>query len=315
MIDCFATDHAPHTLAEKLQTTNTPPGFPGLETMLPLLLTAVNQGRLTLEDLIQKLYFNPKKIFNLPDQPETYIEVDLDHEWTIQSSTYSKAGWTPFENRKVQGKVRRVVLRGEVAFVDGEILVDPGFGQELLTKTHEKQTISTTTITPIEVLKELNVNTSESNDYLQPLIGISPNPAVQYNPEVRNSSRSFSIDDQLLGTSLNTSFGGNYLTVTKRNEDKLTHEMYNSMFSALNYQERIVYHSKNENAYKQLINKSVLSVDSFTRDILRNVFDLAKTYKLNDEKGKPLDHILKGAFHFFINQFLNCFINIFNLRR
>ncbi|KAK4337099.1 hypothetical protein RND71_043849 [Anisodus tanguticus] len=129
-IDCFATDHAPHTLEEKM-SSNSPPGFPGLETMLPLLLTAVNQGRLTIEDLVQKLYFNPKRIFNLPNQPDTYIEVDLDHEWTIsETSFYSKSGWSPFANKKVQGIVRRVVLRGEVAFVDGEVLVKPGESYE-----------------------------------------------------------------------------------------------------------------------------------------------------------------------------------------
>ena len=58
VIDCFATDHAPHTLGEK-DGENPPPGFPGLETILPLLLTAVDAGRLTLDDLIQKMVINP----------------------------------------------------------------------------------------------------------------------------------------------------------------------------------------------------------------------------------------------------------------
>src|SRR5512147_2912604 len=53
VIDCFATDHAPHTLAEK-DSDNPPPGFPGLETLLPLLLTAVSESRLTIPDIIQK---------------------------------------------------------------------------------------------------------------------------------------------------------------------------------------------------------------------------------------------------------------------
>jgi len=65
VIDCFASDHAPHTLAEK-DGNNPPPGFPGLETSLPLLLTAGSQGRLSLEDVIQRAYTNPQKIFNLP---------------------------------------------------------------------------------------------------------------------------------------------------------------------------------------------------------------------------------------------------------
>ena len=52
IIDCIATDHAPHTLQEKT-SSNPPPGFPGLETSLPLMLTAVNDGKLTLEAELQ----------------------------------------------------------------------------------------------------------------------------------------------------------------------------------------------------------------------------------------------------------------------
>ncbi|NXC65194.1 PYR1 protein, partial [Aleadryas rufinucha] len=131
IIDCFATDHAPHTLEEK-QGQEPPPGYPGLETMLPLLLTAVSEGRLSVEDIVQRLYENPRKIFGLPAQEDTYVEVDLEHEWIIPSSTvFSKAHWTPFEGMKVKGTVRRVVLRGEVAYIDGQVLVPPGYGQDV----------------------------------------------------------------------------------------------------------------------------------------------------------------------------------------
>jgi carbamoyl-phosphate synthase / aspartate carbamoyltransferase / dihydroorotase len=58
--------------------------------------------------------------------------VDLDEEWFIPDSMpFSKAGWTQFSGRKVNGRVRRVVLRGEVAFVDGEVLVNAGYGQNI----------------------------------------------------------------------------------------------------------------------------------------------------------------------------------------
>src|SRR5689334_9262996 len=84
VIDCFATDHAPHTLEEK-DSDNPPPGFPGLETLLPLLLTAVSENRLTIEDIIQKSVIAPRKIFNLPEQPETWIEVDEDATYEIKA--------------------------------------------------------------------------------------------------------------------------------------------------------------------------------------------------------------------------------------
>ena len=73
--------------------------------MLPLMLTAVKQGRLTLEDLESKMYHKPRKIFNFPEQSETYVEVNLDEEWTIPEKTaFSKAGWTPFAGMKVTGR-------------------------------------------------------------------------------------------------------------------------------------------------------------------------------------------------------------------
>uniref|UniRef100_A0A8C3IAH3 Carbamoyl-phosphate synthetase 2, aspartate transcarbamylase, and dihydroorotase n=1 Tax=Chrysemys picta bellii TaxID=8478 RepID=A0A8C3IAH3_CHRPI len=130
-IDCFATDHAPHTVEEK-EGKEPPPGYPGLETMLPLLLTAVSEGRLAIEDVVKRLYENPRKIFSLPAQDDTYIEVDLEHEWIVPSHmAFSKCQWTPFEGTKVKGMVRRVILRGEVAYIDGQVLVPPGYGQDV----------------------------------------------------------------------------------------------------------------------------------------------------------------------------------------
>ncbi len=131
VIDCFATDHAPHTVEEK-DSDNPPPGFPGLETILPLLLTAVSESRLTIPDLIEKMYTNPKKIFNLPDQPETWVEVDENAEYEIKAAEqFTRCGWTPFEGWKVKGKVRKVVLRGMTAFEDGKILAPAGYGRNV----------------------------------------------------------------------------------------------------------------------------------------------------------------------------------------
>jgi carbamoyl-phosphate synthase/aspartate carbamoyltransferase/dihydroorotase len=131
VIDCFATDHAPHTAEEK-DSENPPPGFPGLETLLPLLLTAVDDGRLTLDDIIQKSVMAPRKIFSLPEQPETWVEVDENAEYEIKASDqFTRCGWTPFDGWKVKGKVKRVILRGREAFKDGKILVEPGYGKNV----------------------------------------------------------------------------------------------------------------------------------------------------------------------------------------
>lgn len=131
VIDCFATDHAPHTLTEK-DGENPPPGFPGLETILPLMLTAVHAGRLTLEDLLMRMVTNPRRIFNLPDQPDTWVEIDEEAEYDLRAEEmYSRCGWTPFEGWQVKGKVRKVVLRGKVAFEDGKVLAEAGYGRNV----------------------------------------------------------------------------------------------------------------------------------------------------------------------------------------
>lgn len=131
VVDCFATDHAPHTLAEK-DSASPPPGFPGLETALPLYLSLVREGLLTLDELIAKTVHNPRRIFGLPDQPETWIEVDADSEWTARGADMlTRVRWTPFEGWKLRGRVTRVVLRGQDAYRDGAVLAAPGSGQDV----------------------------------------------------------------------------------------------------------------------------------------------------------------------------------------
>lgn len=129
VVDCIATDHAPHTREEK-EGASPPPGVPGLETMLPLLLTAVAEGRLTLEQLVELTHAAPRRIFGLPAQPGTWVDVDPAARKVLSNQDlHTKCGWTPFEGMSVQGQVRRVVIRHQAAFEDGQVLVEPGFGR------------------------------------------------------------------------------------------------------------------------------------------------------------------------------------------
>lgn len=123
-IDMIGSDHAPHTKEEKMGEKPAY-GVPGLETTLPLLLTAVNDGRLTIDRLIELTYTNPRRIFGLPEQEDTYIEVDLGESWEISNENLqTKCGWTPFEGMKVTGRVKKVVLRGQLAY-DGRNIFGP----------------------------------------------------------------------------------------------------------------------------------------------------------------------------------------------
>ena len=131
VIDCFATDHAPHTRQEK-DSTKPPPGFPGLETALPLYYELVRSGELTLDGLVARMYENPKRIFNLPAQPETWVEFDPEAIWVAHGAEmFSRAQWTPFEGWTMRGRVTRVVLRGQTAFEDGKIFALPGSGRDV----------------------------------------------------------------------------------------------------------------------------------------------------------------------------------------
>jgi dihydroorotase (multifunctional complex type) len=137
-IDMIATDHAPHTLDEKANTSP-PSGMPGLETMLPLLLDAAHHGRLSLPDIARWTSTRPAEIFDLVDkgriEPGCHADltlVDLDHEWTIQNGgLQTRCGWTPFAGRTVQGSIRQVYLRGKQVFASGHLLVQAGDGQPI----------------------------------------------------------------------------------------------------------------------------------------------------------------------------------------
>lgn len=134
-IDIFATDHAPHTREEKAGE-NPPPGVPGVETMLPLLLTAVHADRLTLDDVITRCVDRPQAIYGIPALSETFVEVDVDAEYLLSGSTLqTRIGWTPFEGMPVRGRVERVVLRGAEVFKEGKVLATPGSGNVLFAQT------------------------------------------------------------------------------------------------------------------------------------------------------------------------------------
>ena len=131
-IDCFATDHAPHLLAEK-DGASPPPGYPGLETALPLMLTAVHDELLTIDDLVDRMSTNPRRLFGIADDDTTYIEIDTEATWEISGADgHSRAGWTPFEGRRVTGRTERVVLRGQEVFVNGQITAPAGYGRDIM---------------------------------------------------------------------------------------------------------------------------------------------------------------------------------------
>lgn len=127
-IDIVESDHAPHTLSEK-KSDNPPFGVPGLETTLPLMLTAEAEGKISRDQLIKKLHYNPAKIIGLKTDKNTSIKVSLEERKLSNDQIISKTGWTPFAGKNVIGKVQAVKIRGEKVFEDGKVLANPGFGK------------------------------------------------------------------------------------------------------------------------------------------------------------------------------------------
>jgi len=132
LVDAVASDHAPHSRAEK-ESAQPPPGVPGLETTLPLLLGAVDEGRLSLERMQSLTHHGPLQIYGLRAPEDSWVEVELGDPYALSEAGYqTRCGWSPFGGQQVVGRVRRVRLRGAVAWEDGTCRVAPGYGRPLV---------------------------------------------------------------------------------------------------------------------------------------------------------------------------------------
>lgn len=143
-IDVIGTDHSPFLLEEKepywQDMWQAAPGAPGLEALVPLMLTAVNQGRISLERMLALNSENPARIFGLyPRKGDIWVGsdadvvlVDLHREGTIDTSTWhSKSRGTArvWDGRPIQGAVVATLVRGTVVTRDNEVVARPGWGQ------------------------------------------------------------------------------------------------------------------------------------------------------------------------------------------
>ena len=134
VVDVIGSDHAPHTLEEKDRPyPSSPSGMPGVQTLLPLLLDHFNQGRLTLERLVDLTAYGPHRIFGIAKKGRIalgwdadLVAVDLKAKRTITNDWIaSKCGWTPFDGKEVTGWPMATFVRGNIVMRDDEVLGDP----------------------------------------------------------------------------------------------------------------------------------------------------------------------------------------------
>ncbi|GBP10933.1 CAD protein [Eumeta japonica] len=275
IIDVFATDHAPHTVQEK-NSDKPPPGFPGLETILPLLLNAIQEGRMTIEDLINKFHKNPRKIFNLPEQPNTYVEIDMDYEWTIPSAMeFTKSKWTPFAGMRVCGAVHRVTLRGEIAYVEGQVLVPPGFGQNIRDWPTTKKLVAE----PVD--RELS----------------RPNSALDFNASGDGPKYSDLDIDQIEYSHKHDSQGKLNVHFNEtgglRSASPLPGPLTRQRCDSSSYN-NVPPTPSAQRQRSDLFRKNILTVDVFNKETLNDIFNLAQYMKTCVSKGRYLDDILRG---------------------
>lgn len=131
VVDVIESDHAPHSKADK-EAENPAYGVTGLETTLPLMLTAVDEGRVSLAQVIAMVSDNPRKIWGLTCPDETYALVDLDVTYTIDANRlFTKPKISPFDGMRVKGRVLETWIRGTKVYDGEQIYVAGGFGRNL----------------------------------------------------------------------------------------------------------------------------------------------------------------------------------------
>ena len=132
--DTIGSDHAPHLKINKdKEYPNSPSGMPGVQTLMPVMLNHVNEGKLTLNQLINFVCENPIKIFGIKNKG--FIKEGYDADFTIvdmnkiieikNEDIESKCKWSPFNGDKFKGTPVATVINGDIKMKDGEIIGDP----------------------------------------------------------------------------------------------------------------------------------------------------------------------------------------------
>jgi len=132
--DTIGSDHAPHLKVNKdKEYPNSPSGMPGVQTLMPVMLNHVNDGKLSLNQLINLVCENPIKIFGIKNKG--FIKKGYDADLTIidmkkiieikNKNIESKCGWTPFDGYKFKGTPVFTIINGKVKMEHGKIVGEP----------------------------------------------------------------------------------------------------------------------------------------------------------------------------------------------
>ncbi|KAL9602503.1 MAG: hypothetical protein Q9219_001798 [cf. Caloplaca sp. 3 TL-2023] len=253
-IDVLSVGSLPYQVAQAVDERSANPAV-GIADALPLLFTAVSEGRLTIEDITAKLHDNPKEIFQLHEQAGTSIEVEIDRPYVLQGIDV----WSPFVGKSMRGCVERVVFQGKTACLDGEMLSDAPYGSDM--SAHSR----TTPPTP------------DSRGLTSPKLPPRPDSARQPLVASRPPTRLRQLDAQPTQSPV--------IPHTTLNNEPIP-ALYQSLSSiSLSLQETL-----SKSPFKQ---RHILSVSQFTRQDLHLLFTVAAEMRLGVQRQGVLD-ILKG---------------------
>lgn len=142
-LDMIATDHAPHTREEKepgwTNGWKAHTGTPSAQEYVSMLMTDVNDGKLTIKKAVELLSENPAKVFKLYPKKGAirigadadFAVIDMNAELTLNNErVISKCGWTPYAGKKVKGLPVHTIVRGKFVFEDGKLVGEPGGGEK-----------------------------------------------------------------------------------------------------------------------------------------------------------------------------------------
>lgn len=140
IVDVLGSDHAPHTLEEKLKAyPASPSGMTGVQTLVPIMLDHVNAGRLSIERFVDLSSHGPNRLFGMARKGRIAVGYDADltivdmkrRETITNAQVGSKAGWTPYDGKIVTGWPVGTIIRGLKVMWEGEI-VTPSQGEPVL---------------------------------------------------------------------------------------------------------------------------------------------------------------------------------------
>lgn len=263
IIDVFSIGSLPYQLAHAAKQT--PNAAIGIADTLPLLFTAVADGRLTIDDIKARLHDNPKEIFELHDQVGASVEIEIDRPYTVAASSV----WSPFAGKTMRGAVQRVIFQEKTACLDGEPCYDHVDGKDMSSHLIDSHLAPTS-----------------------PVVKAMPgSPAMIPRPESAGGRRSSMLSAPAMRPANRSRFldGTSGQSQTPQRTSALSEEFGPHLYP----QPTISPSLQSLLGQSPFKNQHVLSVNQFTRQDLHLLFTVAQEMRLGVQREGVLS-ILKG---------------------